>query len=443
MPGKSSSARAAALSEAQTEQFALIDQAAVRVSEQVTASPQRSRPVRRHRLRVGPCGGGTRPTWRHIALGGVIGSVVIGLVLTGCSVAGALGAPGTDSVAARLAEWGRDHGFDPVITWLEQQQYQPPPTGGAPLGGIAAPPGTVGLHPHLTHHHRFDHRPTRHAQPDGLAAPRTMAPLAHGPALPGEGVWHVVATVHHHPAVRVSSLRPDPEHTSFVAGLMWLDPTFVRGQLHPGFTDPGGSWLAPQFITPTLQTQVVAAFNGGFRLDASRGGYFSEGRTVRPLRDGAASLVLDTDGTARVGAWNRDVRMTPRVASVRQNLVLLVDDGRVNPTCASGGTAQWGSTIGQVAFIHRSGFGVTAQGAEVYVGGPALSVCSLGNLLAAAGVINGMELDINPAWVSGTYFHRNPSGPPTGFRLFPTEQVAPRHYFSRSSRDWYGWYARH
>jgi hypothetical protein len=357
-------------------------------------------------------------------------ALVLLLVLTGWSVTGALTAPGTDSVAARLAEWGRDHGFDGLITWLEKEQYRPPPTGGEPVGGIAAPPGTVAPE-HI-----------RAAGPGGLPAPATMQPLANAPALPGEGVWHPVATVHGHPAVEVASLRPDPDHTSFVAGLMWLDPTFVRGQLHPGFTDPGGSWKAPDFITPALQTRVVAAFNAGFRLNASRGGYFSEGRTVRPLRDGAASLVLNSDGTAHVGAWNTDVRMGPQVASVRQNLVLLVDHGAVNPTCSSGGTAEWGSTIGQAAFIHRSAFGVTANGAEVYVGGPALSVCTLGSLLKAAGVVNGMELDINPAWVSGAYFHRNPHGPPKGFQLFPGEQVPPRHYFSPASRDWYGWYAR-
>ncbi len=114
--------------------------------------------------------------------------------------------------------------------------------------------------------------------------------------------------------------------------------------------------------------------------------------------------------------------MGPDVASVRQNLLPLVDDGAVNPTCATGGTAEWGSTIGQNAFVHRSGFGVTADGTEVYVAGPALSVCTLGRLLADAGVVRGMELDINPAWVSGTYFHDRPGHAPQGFPLFPAEQ---------------------
>ena len=134
--------------------------------------------------------------------------------------------------------------------------------------------------------------------------------------------------------------------------------------------------------------------------------------------------------------------MGPDVASVRQNLVMLVDNGRVNPSCATGGTAQWGSTIGQKAYIDRSGFGITADGAEVYVGGPALSVCTLGNILRAAGVVRGMELDINPAWISGAYFRQLPGGGLRGYQLYPAQQVSGAHYVSPSSRDWFAWFAR-
>jgi hypothetical protein len=52
--------------------------------------------------------------------------IIVTLILTSWSVAGAMTAPGTDSVAARLAEWGRDHGFEHLITWLEKQHYKPP-----------------------------------------------------------------------------------------------------------------------------------------------------------------------------------------------------------------------------------------------------------------------------------------------------------------------------
>jgi hypothetical protein len=357
-------------------------------------------------------------------------AVALCLVIAGWSVVGYLTAPGTDTAAARVAEWGRDHGMGDLVTFLEKQQYQQnqPKVGGTPAGGIPRPAGA---------------EPAK--SPGGLPAPAALLPLAGAAALPGEGQWQtVVTTPQGQPAVRVTSMRPDATHTSYLAGVLWIDPTFVRGQLRPGRVDPGGTWQAGTSLTTAEQQNVAAAFNAGFRLprDASHGGYYSEGRTAFPLRDGAASLVLHTNGTATVGAWNSEVHLTPDVASVRQNLVMLVDNGTVSPACATGGQAQWGATIGQAAYIDRSAFGVTATGAEVYVGGSALSVCTLGRILQDAGVVRGMELDINPEWITGTYFHTQPAGPPAGFRLYPTQHPAPTHYLSPSSRDWYAWFLR-
>jgi hypothetical protein len=281
------------------------------------------------------------------------------------------------------------------------------------------------------------------AAPSSALSTVPLAPLSGGAALPGEGAWQTVVTAHGRPAVQVASLRPDDQHTSFVVGVMRMDPALVRGELRPGTTDPGGSWRSSASLTANDRLNVAAVFNGGFRLtDPSHPGYFSAGRTVKPLVDGEASLVLRGNGTADVGTWGDEVRMTPDVVSVRQNLVPLVDDGHVNPTCATGGTKEWGSTIGQKAYIHRSAFGVTATGVEVYVAGPALSVCTLGRILQDAGVVRGMELDINPDWVSGAYFHPQPSGSPEGFKLFPAEKVSASHYLEPSSRDWFAWFVR-
>jgi hypothetical protein len=237
-----------------------------------------------------------------------------------------------------------------------------------------------------------------------------------------------VVSAHGRPAIRVATLRADNQHTSYLASVMWLALSLVRGQLRPGAKDPGGSWKASTSLTAAEQHTVAAAFNGGFRLynDSSHGGYYSEGRTAVPLVNNAASLVLRTDVTATVSSWNKDVRMNAQVASVLQNMVMLVDNGNVNPTCQSGGTAQWGSTISQAVYIDRSGFGVTADGAEVYVGGPAMSVCTLGRLMADAGVGRGMELDINPAWVSGDVLPRRASRVTPGIPALPRPAGAVR-----------------
>lgn len=365
-----------------------------------------------------------RRCWPWVGLAIV---TVAGLVVGAC-VVDALRVPGPDSVAAKLAEWGRGHGFNSEVTWLETELYlrNQPATGGQPAGGIPAAAGTV---PQVGGSATFPSVP--------------LAPMGGDTPLLGEGSWHTVVSVHGRPAVQVAALRPDGQHTSFVAGVLRMDPALVRGELRPGTTDPGGTWLASSSMTAGEMRNVVVAFNGGFRLtDPSHPGYYSQGRTVARLIDGEASLVLRADGTADVGSWGHEVRMAPDVVSVRQNLVPLVDEGELNKTCATGGTKEWGTTIGQTAFIHRSGFGVTASGVEVYVAGPALSVCTLGRILQDAGVVRGMELDINPDWVSGTYFHPQSSGAPQGFKLFPDEKVSPRHYLEPSTRDWFGWFTR-
>jgi hypothetical protein len=354
------------------------------------------------------------------------------IVVIAAVVVQALRVSGTDGVEAKLAEWGRDHGLSREVTLLERIQYDedPPAVGGSPPGGIAVPAGAV-----------------IRALPSTALGPAPLAVLAPGARLPNEGMWQTVVTVHGGPAVQVAELRPDASHTSFVAGVMRMDPKLIRGELRPGTRDPGGNWKAATYLTtPELRT-VAAVFNGGFRLnDPSHGGYYSDGRTVVPLLDGVGSLVLHADGMADVGTWNDEVRMDPTVESVRQNLVPLVDGGEVNPSCATGGQKEWGNTVGQAAFIQRSGFGVTASGVEVYVAGPALSVCSLGRIMADAGVVRGLELDINPAWVSGAYFPNTmgnqSSGTPKGFRLYPAERVDPQHYLRSSSRDWLAWFTR-
>jgi hypothetical protein len=365
-----------------------------------------------------------RRRWPRVVLALVTAAA---LVVGGC-VVDALRTRGADSVAAKLAEWGRGHGFNPEVTWLETQLYlrNQPAVGGQPPGGI---PSATGAVPNVA---------------GSAALPAAPLPaLSGGTALPGEGSWQTVVTVRGRPAVQVASLRPDGQHTSFVVGVMRMDPALVRGELRPGTTDPGGSWPTANSLTGSEQHDVAAVFNGGFRLsDPSHPGYYSAGRSVTRLIDGEASLVLHENGTADVGTWNGEVRMAPDVVSVRQNLVPLVDAGKVNPTCATGGPKEWGTTVGQAAFINRSGFGVTASGVEVYAAGPALSVCTLGRILQDAGVVRGMELDINPDWVSGAYFHPQPGAAPKGFRLFPTEKVAPQHYLGPSSRDWFAWFVR-
>ena len=172
----------------------------------------------------------------------------------------------------------------------------------------------------------------------------------------------------------------------------------------------------------------MAAFNAGFRMQDANGGYYTQGKTVIPLRSGAASFVIYRNGAATVGAWGSDVTMTPQVVAVRQNLKLLVDNGQPVPGLNAYDTSTWGNTLGNQVYVSRSGIGVTRDGALVYVGGPFLNITDLANLLVRAGAVRAMELDINTDWVNfATFAPTTPSGlasPANGTDLLPLADMA-------------------
>jgi hypothetical protein len=182
------------------------------------------------------------------------------VVSTGVSMAPALMAPGTDSVAARLAEWGRDHYLGWAVTALEQLQYakDKPTVGGSIAGGLP----TTGSPSDSS-------SSTPHAGPATTAAPGALAPLVDSP-LAGEGVWRDLYSVNGAPAARVASLRPDTLHTSYHVQVVWMDPTLASFRLHPGYKVPGPAITPDNQITPGELNSVLATFNSHREAAAAR-----------------------------------------------------------------------------------------------------------------------------------------------------------------------------
>jgi hypothetical protein len=281
-----------------------------------------------------------------------------------------------------------------------------------------------------------------------LPVPAALAPFSTS-AVAGEGTWQPAGRlVNQIPAVYETTLVP-PGGT-LAAGIAWMDTRLLSARLYSGSGSPGGGpyrYSAP--IKPAQAASLVAAFNGGFKMNAAGGGYYTERRLVDPLRRGAASLVIYADGSVNIGAWSSDVRMTPRVVSVRQNLAPLVASGRPTPKAASTHWGVWGSTCGAASCAAsvpgiehqwRSGLGVTAEGALVYVAGPDLDPLQLAQLLVRAGVVRGMELDINPNWpVFVSYAPPGGHGlaaPANGSKLLYATTQGPRTFFESSwARD--------
>ena len=343
------------------------------------------------------------------------------------------------SVSARFAEWLRDHGGGSVVNWAENVWYShhPPPVGGAPAKGLIPPPTT----PSSTASGSPSDPTTRSVSvPQHLPAPKAIIPFANPPAA-GEGQWHPAGRyVDGVPAVYEAFMRPDSVHTSVVTGVAWMDTKLLSAALYSGSQIPGGGpWANTAPISVSASKSLVSAFNAGFRLPDANGGYFTQGRTVAPLVSGAASFVIYDNGDVQIGSWGHEVTMSSSVASVRQNLDLIVDNGQPVPGLNANDNSQWGATLAGSVYVWRSGVGITADGALVYVGGPDLNITDLAAVLARAGAVRAMELDINTDWVNFSVYSPSPSrgnaSPANGATLLSTMSGGPERYFE-------SWWAR-
>jgi hypothetical protein len=334
-------------------------------------------------------------------------------------------------LSANLAEWARDHYLGPIVTFGEWLSYNPPKTGGKP--GFSY---TINKNQQLTPFKKH-----KGFQPD---IPATVKPLASGPSLPGEGQWRVLEKVNGYPAILATFLRDGGQYTSYSNGIASIDQRLVKFSLRPGTEDPGAAnWGVPNYIPAGRRTGLLATFNGGFKLDSAQGGFYLNGIYHGSLAGGAASVIYYKNGTIKVGEWGRDFTMNSQIAGVRQNLKLLVDHGTVAADANSAVVTKWGATLGGGDWVWRSGLGITKDGRIVYVYGQALNAQDLGQLLKQAGAVEGMQLDINPAWMKFDYYTANghPNDPAPA-PLLPTQQPSPYSYYTPSTRDFTAVYAR-
>ena len=75
-----------------------------------------------------------------------------------------------------------------------------------------------------------------------------------------------------------------------------------------------------------------------------------------------------------MGDWGSDVKMTPTVVAVRQNLSLLVNHGQPVPGLNANDTSQWGNTLGNASFGYVTGTQGTGSGVNGTGGGRAFQL---------------------------------------------------------------------
>lgn len=234
------------------------------------------------------------------------------------------------------------------------------------------------------------------------AAPNLTNVLTAPPDL--NGGWQAFGpTASGAPLMARAVVNPDPTRPYAQAALVRIDLTKTRLYMVPGTVEPVAAKGVPAFPRPgripenvITSGRLLAGFNGGFKAVHGSYGMMVDGVTILTPIPGMATIAIYKSGEVRIGAWGRDITLTPDIVAYRQNCPLLVDAGQINPAVNNGRFKDWGFTVNNVDATWRTGIGITQDGNYlIYAVGNSLTVESLARALQQAGGYYAMQLDIN------------------------------------------------
>jgi len=236
-----------------------------------------------------------------------------------------------------------------------------------------------------------------------------------------------------------------------VGGINFLAARFrkttTKLSWHPGLEDPPnvhqllpGMTTAIDFAGQDGLDGVLGAFNGAFKLSAGAGGLKVRSAVLAPFKPGFATIAIDKDG--QVAMWAGVAYQAPAGFTgvvFRQNLQFLVEGGKVSTSAKNPSQSLWGATLGAEARQSRTGVGLDSSGNLVYVATMAKCLpAELAQAMVQAGLVKGMELDINPYWPILGMTPRPVHQPVGGFTVtLPGSQHSPHVFVEGWIRDFF------
>jgi hypothetical protein len=369
-----------------------------------------------------------------------------------------------DTFSERVATWGRDNHLGSAIDFLETRLYNTPPSktpaknldlaaaivppstaspastapsppepaGTAPASDSNAGTNTVGIASPST----APPTPVTVAPPP---APTSLTPLL-APALAGEGQWTPIARAAGQNTMWATSIRPLAAAGSVVASMVVIDQTHLRAGLFNGAEEPGGTWKRGNRVPAALQPALLAAMNGGFRFEHIKGGYETEGITVKPLRNGDATLAVGVDGHVAIGQLGRDLFDDGSWISLRQNLVLIVDAGQSQVQRGIDEGVWWGADYGNKVYVPRSAVCKLADGRIAYAIVGNVNATQLADSLINLGCVQAMQMDINGTWPAFFTFTTNADGSIATHFLDKRMGGNPDRYLTGSTKEFFAFF---
>jgi hypothetical protein len=274
--------------------------------------------------------------------------------------------------------------------------------------------------------------------PAWLIPPANRAPFVE-PALENEGVWRPLVAAGGHDVIWATAIRPLPDSPAVVGSFAIIDQTTTRAAMFNGTDIPGGKdWQLGNRVPKELQPMLLGAFNGGFRFEHIKGGYKNEGRSVKELKDGQGTVAVSKTGKISIGEFGRDIKDDGSWLSFRQNLPLLVDEGKSMVDARS--DTWWGADYGNVLFVLRSSICQLADGRLMYGAVGKVDAKTLAQSLVNMGCQRAMQMDINGTWPTFHTFPVEADGAQHGNALDKRMGGSRDRYLTGSTREFFAFF---
>ena len=333
--------------------------------------------------------------------------------------------PSSLPLGIRSVEWLRTHHGAFLVNEAERLYYNvnAPAKGGPTLRTLP----TVGV------------APVHASTPRRGFRPKPIAPILR-PRLPGEGVWRSTGRiVDGAPPVLVTTFRSEATYPRIVAYVAWFDHRRTQLALYPGrYEPPDANPRGPMQVPFRQRWRLLSTFNSGFLIRDSHGGFFLNGQSITPLRQGQGTVIAYKDGRVAVVSWTGGATPPSDVVLAQQNLPLIVAHRRPNRLLSDG--SAWGSTLGNAVRVWRSGIGIDQRGNLIYAAASDQTAATLADILIHAGAVRAMELDINAEWPSLITYGRGGVGYAT--KVVPNTQQSVDRYLVPDDRDFFAIYRR-
>ncbi len=232
-----------------------------------------------------------------------------------------------------------------------------------------------------------------------------------GPALkdwsaPGDGEWVGVRDARHPeepPRMFKTLLHPDKGRSWAEVFVIAIDLKQVElfpiaGTQEPQpDSDEAKKYVREGKIPIASQTELLAAFNGGFMTEHGGYGMKLDGVTIAKPKPRACTIALYKDGSLRIASWPELQSGEDDMLWFRQTPECMWENDKLHAGLQAGaGLKKWGSTVDGETVIRRSGIGLNPERSVLFVAiTNHTSARVLADGLHHAGATDVAQLDVN------------------------------------------------